>query len=179
MSHTVQPSHRAPAEQVHGNSLHPKVQAVLVKGLMQEWDYKSIAALLEISERSSHNLMESGLLNVSRYPAKSLNGCTRRASGLSLLLYLLTHSDEITAEDAQPILKKVLPLLTDSILEGVIAACRSLIIKRSGVLVVVVKPASIGAPPQDGGTAARRPPGKAPALKYGDMPDLFPATHAG
>jgi len=176
MSHTVQPSHRAPAEQVHGNSLHPKVQAVLTRGLMQEWDYKSIAALLEISERSSHNLMESGLLNVSRYPAKSLNGCTRRASGLSLLLYLLTHSDEITAEDAQPILKKVLPLLTDSILEGVIAACRALINKRSGVL-VVVKPAS--APPQDGGTAARRPPGKAKSLTYGDMPDLFPATHAG
>lgn len=134
---TVQPSHAAPAQQVHGLSMHPKVRAILEKGLAHEWTTKDVSELLGFSERSARHLFESPMLRITRYPAKSENGTTRCCTGLSLLLYLLEHSEEITEADAQPILKKVLPLLTDQILEGVIGACRAIIAKRSGMLVVV------------------------------------------
>jgi hypothetical protein len=134
---TVQPSHAAPAQQVHGLSMHPKVRAILEKGLAHEWTTKDVSDLLGFSERSARHLFESPMLRITRYPAKSENGTTRCCTGLSLLLYLLEHSEEITEADAQPILKKVLPLLTDQILEGVIGACRAIIAKRGGMLVVV------------------------------------------
>lgn len=134
---TVQPSHAAPAQQVHGLSMHPKVRAILDKGLTHEWTSKEVEELLGLSLRACQYLFSSGLLRITRYPAKSENGTTRCCTGLSLLLYLLEHSEEITEADAQPILKKVLPLLTDQILEGVIGACRAIIGKRSGMLVVV------------------------------------------
>lgn len=135
---TVASSHRAPAHAVHGNSMHAKIREVLDKGLHHEWDAKSFATLTGLSERSALYIFERGeFLNVSRYPAKSLNGCLRRASGLSVLLYLVNHSDEITAEDVLPALKKMLPLLTDAVLEGVSAACKALIARRSGMPVIV------------------------------------------
>lgn len=170
---TAQPSHRAPAQQVHGNSMHPKVRAVLDRGLGAEWTSGDVQELLGFSERSTLYLFENGLLHTSRYPTRETPyKAVRRTTGLSLLLYILTYSDEITEADVQPIIKKVLPLLTDHILEGVIGACKALIHSRSGML-VAVKPAP--ETPQQEPKPAARPK----ADPYAGMPDLFPAHDAG
>lgn len=138
MSLTIQPARTAPVDQVHGLSMHPKIRTVLDKGLAHEYDFKEFAALTGLSERSAHNLFERGeFIRVTRYPAKSVNGCKRRVTGLSVLLYLLEHSDEITAADARPIIKKVLPLMTDALLERVISAAQALIRERAGLPVIV------------------------------------------
>ena len=162
------PAHRVPAEQVHGNSMHPKVRAVLDRGLGKEWNYKELAELLGISTRAAQYLMNTGHLRVSGHPTKETGRSLRRSSGLSVLLYLITHSEEITEADAQPILKKVLPLCTDQILEGVIAACRALISKRSGML-VVVKPAQEARP---------KAPARETAKPLFIQAEFFPAPHA-
>lgn len=137
MSLTVQPSHAAPPQQVHGNSMHPKVRRVLERGLAHEWTTKEVEELLKLSPRSCQYLFECGLLAVTRYPAKNENGTKRTCTGLSLLIYLLKYSDEITEADALPAMKKLLPMLTDTMLEGVIGAAREIIRKRQTVLVVV------------------------------------------
>ena len=135
---TIQPAKDAPAHAVHGLSMHPKIREVLDKGLGHEYDFKEFSALTGLSERSAHNLFERGeYIKVSRYPAKSLNGCKRRVSGLSVLCYLIEHSDEITEADTRPILKKVLPLMTDGMLERVITAAQALIRERAGLPVIV------------------------------------------
>lgn len=171
---TAQPANRAPAQQVHGNSMHPKVRAVLDRGLGTEWTSADVQELLGLSERSAHYLFENGLLHTSRYPTKETTyKAVRRTTGLSLLLYLLEYSDEITEADVQPIIKKVLPLLTNQILEGVAGACKALINARSGLL-VAVKPAATETPEQ----AEKRTP-RPKADPYAGMAELFPADDAG
>ncbi|WP_395735140.1 hypothetical protein [Prosthecobacter sp.] len=170
---TAQPSHRAPAQQVHGNSMHPKVRAVLDRGLGAEWTLGEVEELLGVSRRSAQYLFDSHLLAITRYPAKAASGRTIRSTlGLSLLVYLIKYSDEFTEADAQPIIKKVLPLLTNQILEGIIGACKALINARSSLL-VAVKPAP--EKPQQEPKPAARPK----ADPYAGMPDLFPAHDAG
>jgi AraC-like DNA-binding protein len=135
---TIRPAKDAPAHAVHGLSMQPKIRAVLDKGLEHEYDFKEFAQLTGLSERSVHNLFERGqYIKVSRYPAKSVNGCKRRVSGLSVLCYLIEHSDEITEADTRPIMKKVLPLMTDALLERVINAAQALIRERAGLPVIV------------------------------------------
>lgn len=172
MTITVQPASRAPAQQVHGNSMHPKVRAVLDRGLGAEWTPAEVQGLLKLSMRSAQNLFDSPLLRTSAYPAKNECNTRRYTSGLSLLLYLLAHSDEITEADAQPIIKKVLPLLTNQILEGVMGACKALIHKRSGLLVAVKQ--------EEAPAAAKPAPKAAPASTEPLMkqPELFPAHQA-
>lgn len=183
----IQTASKAPAAQVHGNSMLPKVRAVLDRGLGTEWSSGDVQELLGMSERSALYLFENGLLHTSRYPTKEgPYKAIRRTSGLSLLIYILNHSDEITEADAQPIIKKVLPLLTDQILEGVIGACRSLISKRSGVLVAVKQPeaktVSDTATPALAETATLAHSGTVTRTKadpYAGTPDLFSSTSAG
>ena len=173
---TAQPAHRAPATQVHGNSMHPKVRAVLERGLGSEWNSAEVQELLGLSERATQYLFSMGALHITRYPSKNTAKTVRRTTGLSLLLYLV----KITEADAQPIVKKVLPLLTDQLLEGVAGACKALISARSGVL-VAVKPAAESAPAEESapGTAAQpRTPRPRPD-PYAGMAELFPAASAG
>lgn len=164
---TAQPSHRAPAKQVHGNSMQPKVRAVLDRGLNHEWTSKEVKDLLNVDVRSAQQLMNGSHLRSFAHPTKRTEKAMRRVTGLSLLLYLIKYSDEITEADAQPIIKKVLPLLTNQILEGVIGACKALINSRSGLLVVVKDEATPKAPPSS----------KAAPLMQ--QPELFPAHDAG
>ena len=153
--------------------MHPKVRAVLDRGLSHEWTVSEVQALLGMSLRSTQYLFDSDMLRISMYPARGEKGITRFTTGLSLLLYLLEHSDEITEADAQPIIKKVLPLLTNQILEGVAGACKALINARSGLL-VAVKPAAAETAEQ----AAKRT-ARPRADPYAGMPELFPADDAG
>ena len=134
---TAQSSHSAPAKQVHGNSMHRKVRAVLDRGLDHEWSSKEVSDLLGMELRSAQQLMSSVHLKCFAHPTKNTERGVRRTTGLSLLIYLIRHSDEMTEADALPALKKLLPLLTDIMLEGVIGAARAIIQKRQRVLVVV------------------------------------------
>lgn len=174
---TAQPSHRAPAQQVHGNSMHPKVRAVLERGLDYEWSSKEVKDLLRIDVRSAQQLMNGPHLRSFAHPTKLTEKAVRRVTGLSLLLYLLKHSDEITEADAQPIIKKVLPLLSNQILEGISGACRALINARSSML-VAVKHAEGGMPNAEGGTPKPQTP-RPKADPYAGMAELFPAHEAG
>lgn len=181
---TVQPSHTAPAQQVHGLSMHPKVRAILDKGLAHEWTTKDVSDLLGFSERSARHLFNSTMLRITRYPAKNESNTVQSCTGLSLLLYLLEHSEEITEADAQPILKKVLPLLTDQILEGVIGACRAIIAKRGGMLVVVKGEDKETRRQGDKESQAARPPrpknviGMAEHHEFSFVQELTPAASA-
>ena len=178
---TAQPAHRAPATQVHGNSMHPKVRAVLERGLGSEWNSAEVQELLGLSERATQYLFSMGALHITRYPSKNTAKTVRRTTGLSLLLYLVKNSDEITEADAQPIVKKVLPLLTNQILEGVAGACKALISARSGVL-VAVKPAAESAPTEESAPGTATQPPRTPRPRpdpYAGMAELFPAHEAG
>lgn len=176
---SVQPSHRAPAQQVHGNSMHPKVRAVLERGLGTEWTSADVQDLLGLSDRAAHYLFSSGMLHITRYPSKNTTKTIRRTTGLSLLFYLIQNSDEITEDDAQPIIKKVLPLLTNQILEGVVGACKALISARSSLLMAVkpneapaaAKPAPTPAPKSAAAAASN-----APLMQQAE---LFPAHETG
>jgi len=170
---SVQPSHRAPAQQVHGNSMHPKVRAVLERGLGTEWTSADVQDLLGLSDRAAHYLFSSGMLHITRYPSKNTAKTIRRTTGLSLLFYLIQNSDEITEEDALTIIKKVLPLLTNQILEGVMGACKALINARSSML-VAVKPAAEN--PKQAEASTPRPTKADP---YAGMAELFPAHETG
>lgn len=171
---TAQPSHRAPAQQVHGNSMQPKVRAVLERGLDYEWSSKEVKDLLRIDVRSAQQLMNGPHLRSFAHPTKMSDKAVRRVTGLGLLLYLIKYSDEITEADAQPIIKKVLPLLTNQILEGVMGACKALIHSRSSLLVIVK---------QDEAPAAAKPAPKAAAPAGNEplmqQPELFPAHETG
>jgi len=157
---TAQPAHRVPAPMVHGNSMLPKMRAVLDRGLHAEWTSKDLVELLGISERGAQYLMNGPHLKGYTHPTRESDVAVRRASGLSVLLYILKHSDEITEADVLPVMKKMLPLLTDQILEGVMGACRAIISKRSGLLVAVKG---------DAPAAAAKPQAKP------EQPDLFSA----
>lgn len=183
---TVQPSHRAPANQVHGNSMHPKVRAVLDRGLNHEWSSKEVKDLLNVDVRSAQQLMNGTHLRSFAHPTKRTEKAIRRVTGLSLLLYLIKYSDEISEADAQPIIKKVLPLLTNQILEGVMGACKALIHSRSSLMVVVKPAAETPEPPKaasgmtnnECGTPTRSArPHKADP--YAGMAELFPIDETG
>lgn len=121
--------------------MHPKVRAVLDKGLHHEWTSKDVAELLGIGLRTAQNLFQSEHLRTSDYPTNpNTDGGMRRASGLSLLLYILKHAEELQEADVIAALKKALPLLTDSMLEGVIGAAKAIIQARQGMLVVLKEP---------------------------------------
>ena len=168
---TAMPSHAAPADQVHGNSMHGKVRAVLDRGLDAEWSSKEVAGLLGLDLRGAQYLMcNPELLKSFGHPTKSERSL-RRTTGLSLLIYILKHSDEITAEDALPITKKVLPLLTDAHLEGVVAAAKAIIQKRRTVI-VAVKPAAAAAPT----AAPQKQASTAPAELHTEFPFVADLT---
>lgn len=160
---TIQPAHKAPANTVHGNSMQAKFRAVLERGLSAEWTSHELRDLLGISERSAQELLSGPLLKSYAHPTKGSEQGRRRASGLAVLLYLTRFSDEITAEDVLPALKKMLPLLTDAVLEGVISACKALISKRSGMPVIVK-------------TEPRKQPQSAPAATDHEFPFMRELT---
>lgn len=146
MSHSIQPAKHAPAEQVHGLSMHPKVRAALAKGAHHEWNAKDIAELLGVGMRTAQYMLEQGHIKSTGYQGRGTHQKKhRRALTLSVVNYLLEHAEEITAADGLPIIKTLLPLLPDAVLQGIIAASQALINRRAS-LPVVVKTEAVAAP---------------------------------
>ena len=178
---TVQPSSSVPPEQVHGLSMHPKVRAVLARGLDEEWTPKDVAELLGMSLRTAQCLFGTGQIHCGRYQGQPGVKTLHRCIGMSVLLYIIDHTDELNQADAVAVLKKLLPLLTDAVLEGVAGACKALISKRSGVL-VVVKAKDEGGMMKD---ENRKPParpknviGFEPHTEFSFVQELTPAASA-
>lgn len=137
MSHAVTASKDAPHGQVHGLTMHPKVRAVIARGLDHEWNAHELAELLGVRVRSMQIALEKGTIKTSRYPSANGTRFHRRALGVSVLMYLLDHSDEITAADVLPIIKHALPLLNDDRVRQIIAAGEALLKAREDLPVVV------------------------------------------
>lgn len=139
MSLTIQPARVAPADQVHGLSHHPTVQAILRKGADHLWTVEEVAELFGLAVRSVHQAWQAGLMTTTSYPTRTGGKCTRRrCTSASLLIYFLSHSAEVPQGDVLQSLALIVTQLTDAQLEQVEAACRTLRERRQNRPVLVI-----------------------------------------
>lgn len=144
MNAVIAQASTAKAHQVHPQSFHPQVRAVLKRGADHLWPVKEIAQLLDLSERAVQLMLENGVLDSTSYPTRK-NVCsrTRKVRSGSLLLYLVKNSTEMSEADLIASLGIILDQLPTSVLTQMVGYLQQKIARRASrpVLILTAEPA--------------------------------------
>ena len=142
----IQPATAHNRQDTHFLSHHPSVRKVLKAGADKLWCPQEIADIIQVDVRVAQCLLERGTIASTCSPGRGKGlKKRRRCTSASLLLYILSNSQEVPEAEIIASLGLICAQLPDRHLQALSDHCLATIKRRQGRAILSLRPAALPA----------------------------------